>query len=555
MITEKRFLTRLPSDSEIYHNGLYKLKNITNKMICGNTLTALKKFPDDCVDTIITSPPYWGLRNYGESTKTIFDGDPNCKHKWLDHNVSLLHENRQGLGRSGRPSKAATGKYTQIHGFQTAYAGFCEKCSAWYGQLGLEPTLAMFVDHLLQITAELKRILKPTGIIFWNHADAYASTGTRLFDDNKYGGKSGTHCGRVRIDNYAAKCMLLQNYRLITRMVDEQNWILRNRIIWYKPKHLPSSVDDRFANAYETIFMLVKNTKTQYCYNEKTMLMADSKPKIMNIGFDWEWRTCPKCNGKGKIKIKNRYKRCPRCKTTGKVRYTFWHNLGYWFDLGAVRVPHSIATLKRIKYPINPYGDGGMGIGCRMTGSKKGNVGHKMIELNPMGKNPGDVWKISAQAFPGAHFATYPEKLVEPMIKSACPEWVCKKCGKARVRIKKTKYILAGSKNPHSKNISEEAKKSMTNPGPAGMKHGIAYAQHYTIGWTDCGCNAGWQGGIALDPFMGSGTTGLVAVKLGRNYSGIEINPEYIKMAEERIAAASRGDKKGQRRAAYSVKF
>ncbi|GAI15420.1 unnamed protein product [marine sediment metagenome] len=178
------------------------------------------------------------------------------------------------------------------------------------------------------------------------------------------------------------------------------------------------------------------------------------------------------------------------------------------------------------------------------------NVGHKMVELNPMGKNPGDVWKIPTQAFKGIHFATYPEKLVEPMIKSACPEWVCKKCGKARVRIKKTKYIIAGGKSLYSKNLSEEAKKSMTNPGPAGMKYGRAFAQHYTIGWTDCGCNAGWRPGITLDPFIGSGTTGVVAVDLGRDYSGIEINPDYIKMAEERIAAASRGDLKRQRRAA-----
>jgi len=514
---------------------MYRIEKITNKILCGNVLAELRKFPDECVDTIITSPPYWGLRNYGESTKTIWDDDPDCDHKWIGRRVSLLHENRQGLGRQGRPSAAKTGKFLYPHGYHYDLTNFCEKCGAWYGQLGLEPNLEMFIHHLLQIVAELKRILKPTGVMFWNHGDAYASTGTLRFDSNKYGGKSGLHSGRARTNNYIAKCMLLQNHRLAMQMIDEQGWILRNIIIWYKPNHMPASVTNRFANAYDSVYMLVKNTSPQYYYNEKTMSMADHKPTHLTKNSDWKYRICPKCNGKGRIKTQRRYKKCPRCKSTGKVKYSLWHSLDYWFDLGAVRAPHSVSTLKRLKYPTSPYGDGGKGIGCKMTGTNKGKVGRIMLELDPSGKNPGDVWTIPTQAFSGAHFATYPEKLIEPMIKSSCPEWICNKCGKPRVRIKKTKYIVAGGKNLHSKGLSHDAIKAMRNPGPAGMKLGRAFAQHYTIGWTDCQCNTGWHPGVVLDPFMGSGTTGLVAKKHGRNYIGIEINPDYVEMAKERI--------------------
>ena len=60
-------------------------------------------------------------------------------------------------------------------------------------------------------------------------------------------------------------------------------------------------------------------------------------------------------------------------------------------------------------------------------------------------------------------------------------------------------------------------------------------AKHYTIGWTNCGCNAGWASGIVLDPFIGSGTTGVVAKKLGRDFIGIELNSEYVEMAKKRI--------------------
>lgn len=56
-----------------------------------------------------------------------------------------------------------------------------------------------------------------------------------------------------------------------------------------------------------------------------------------------------------------------------------------------------------------------------------------------------------------------------------------------------------------------------------------------TIGWSDCGCQAGWRSGVVLDPFIGAGTTGLVAKQMGLNYVGIELNPEYVKMAEQRI--------------------
>ena len=60
--------------------------------------------------------------------------------------------------------------------------------------------------------------------------------------------------------------------------------------------------------------------------------------------------------------------------------------------------------------------------------------------------------------------------------------------------------------------------------------------EHIDKGYTDCGCNAGWESGIVLDPFFGAGTTGLVAKKLGRNYLGIELNPEYVKIANKRLA-------------------
>jgi len=355
------------------------IEELKNKIIQGNALLKLKELPDESVDTIITSPPYWGLRDYGVEE-----------------------------------------------------------------QIGLEKTLDEYINKMLQITAELKRVLKKTGVIFWNHGDCYGSNisapnqpklGKR--DPYKELGKEN----RLRDKRYQ-KCLMLQNYRLILKIIDEQGWILRNVIIWHKPNHMPSSVKDRFANAYEPVFMLVKNKK-------------------------------------------------------------------YWFDLDAVRVPHKEVSIERAKRGVSPnhkyanlphYGGGG-GINkpranrktkipkefAESFGSPRARYHRKKYEegigavqhtedrdgmvapLHPLGKNPGNIWQIPTQPFPEAHFATFPEKLVEPMIKAGCPER-----------------------------------------------------------------------GIVLDPFMGAGTTAVVAKKLKRDFIGIELNPEYIKIAEKRIKATDK---------------
>jgi len=387
-----------------------KVDIIYNKHI----FDALKEIPDNFIDTIVTSPPYWGLRDYGEDTKT----------QWPD---------------------------------------------GWYGQLGLEPTLDLYIEHLLQVTKELKRVLKPTGVMFWNHNDCYGGSGCgkgdyrnnnkrSLFNPNLYSEKPNPQL------KLAPKCLALQNYRLILRMIDEQGWILRNIIIWYKPNAMPSSVKDRFSNRYEPVFMLTKRRK-------------------------------------------------------------------YWFDLDAVRVPHKENSIKRdtLGYKTSP-----MKGRYKVPWEKREGTEDQSF-LHPLGKNPGDVWKIATQPFPEAHFATFPEKLVEPMIRCACPKWICKKCGKAKVRITEKNYI------PTRPGLNTRRGKSGTDLDPNKFLHQrdiSKYRQkieYYTIGWTDCDCNAGFDAGIVLDPFAGAGTTLVVAKRLGRHYIGIEIKAKYVEMAKRRV--------------------
>ena len=149
---------------------------------------------------------------------------------------------------------------------------------------------------------------------------------------------------------------------------------------------------------------------------------------------------------------------------------------------------------------------------------------------NDQGRNKRAVWTIPTKPFPEAHFAVYPEGLIEIPIKAGCPEFICKKCGKARVKIMEFtgNYEKCGGNN--SITAKEIHKTSPTSTLLTGNKKVFK-----EIGYSDCGCNAGFESGIVLDPFMGAGTTALVALKQRKRFIGIEIKQEYIEMAEKRI--------------------
>lgn len=417
-------------------------------LLHGNVMEALKQIPDNSIDCIVTSPPYWGMRIYPQQTNV----------KWPD---------------------------------------------GWYGQLGNEPKLDMYIEHLLQITYELKRVLKPTGVMFWVHGNSYAghmgkrsgwSYISNLGDENQ---KDGTAIEFEPIYDQPDKCLTMQNYRFVLKMVDIQKWILRNVIIWYKPNHLPESCKDRFTSSYEPVFMLVKNRK-------------------------------------------------------------------YYFDLDSVRVPHKESGLRRMQYalpkfgsnPNNPLGKISKGIpsGCipiylygtaieegeeKLLNKKSaGNLPVSEQDTNCLsGKNPGDVWEIPSQSWKEAHshFAGYSEELVRPCIKVGCPVWICKKCGKPRIRItKKTGRIIQIGYGEKGKKLAGESSVAHHGKYADGYK-GIVVNEYKTVGWTDCGCNDEFEPGTVLDPFCGTGTTLKVAIEENRNAIGIEIVDEYIEMIKKRV--------------------
>jgi len=372
---------------------MYQINNILNTIIQGNTLEVLKNIPDNSINMVITSPPYWGLRCYNTNPQ-VWDGDENCKHEW---NTEIIRKRTNG-DVPGKNSLIAKCRPNDIVNRPDIISNTCIKCGAWKGELGSEPTYEMYINHLIQIFDEVKRILKDDGTCWVNLGDSYAGSNQGA-GVNAPSGKQATNRGTNYMNSKTHKS-LLKNCgikaksligipdRFKIAMIDRE-WICRNDIIWHKPNAMPESVRDRFTDDYERLFFFVKNKK--YYFEQQFEPM--------------------------KAESEERYK-------------------------------YAFGASKKMKIMRN------------INGSPEGIKDFKQYK----GRNKRTVWSISTKSFKGAHFAVFPEELIETPIKAGCPE-----------------------------------------------------------------------NGIVMDIFMGSGTTAVVAQKLNRNYIGIELNPEYIKIAENRI--------------------
>lgn len=190
-----------------------------------------------------------------------------------------------------------------------------------------------------------------------------------------------------------------------------------------------------------------------------------------------------------------------RLNMTYEVVYHLVRSSRYHFDLDAIREPHrsrSSRTAGRSigKAPLWAGPLAGSQDGLRRA-RPDGVPGH------PLGKNPGDVWTIPTKGFSGAHFATFPEALVKRPLLATCPKRVCTGCGQPWQR-------------------------RTTAVNQTGPSHGVL---------VPCACKAPSVRGMVVDPFFGSGTVGVVAEKYGRDWVGIEVNPEYVDIAERRLRA------------------
>ena len=357
-----------------------------------NVLNMPWSLEDNSVDCCVTSPPYWGLRDYGVD-----------------------------------------------------------------GQLGLEKTPDEFIDNMVKVFDEVRRVLKPAGTLWVNIGDSYAATSKKRTIEQATINSTiqGGLAGQTTILKQQNKIVgdlkpkdLVGIPWLLAFALRSAGWYLRQDIIWSKPNPMPESVTDRCTKAHEYIFMLSKNKNYYYdAYAIRTPLSGET---YTTFGIE------TKGNGdnSGLIKLENWANDVPMRKPKK------WKTPDGW---DTAKGPHG-------SFHCNGREKGGL-YKDKQRGHSRKHAGFNdrwdsltKDEQKSMGANKRSVWQVATQPFPDAHFATFPEDLIVPCIKAGCPE-----------------------------------------------------------------------GGIVLDPFMGAGTTALVTRKLNRNFIGFELNPDYIRIAENRL--------------------
>jgi len=216
-----------------------------------------------------------------------------------------------------------------------------------------------------------------------------------------------------------------------------------------------------------------------------------------------------------------------RLSTTWEPMYLLTRSPRYQFDLDAIREPHRGATTAKPSERDRRYQGGNGGLGKLKA---EGRVGHLL------GKNPGDVWPLPKATYWGAHFATFPEQLIERPILATVPERICVQCDRPWRRPVRAHRIMRSRR-----------------PADAPSKLVRRYASSYDVirergPLIRCHCFAPTRAGVVLDPFFGTGTVGVVAKRLGRDWLGIELNPTYVRMAEARLGSGAAGMRRGRAR-------
>jgi len=238
----------------------------------------------------------------------------------------------------GEPSRKFNGDH------QRHYSNvFCVECHAWKGQLGLEPTPELYVDHLMMIFREVKRVLKKEGSFYLNIGDTYSASWGNMSHESTRDYPEGRPPQSYKL-SVSPKCMVCIPERVMFAMI-EDGWILRNKCIWKKDNPMPSSVKDRFSNTWEYVYFFTKSNKTLLWRNKETGEWRDTEP-TEEEKYPWG----------------GRYRNI----STGEMRWDkpfdmadwerltpIWQGFDYYFDLDSIRVSHKTQSLERYQRGVN----------------------------------------------------------------------------------------------------------------------------------------------------------------------------------------------------------
>jgi DNA modification methylase len=487
------------------------------RLFLGDAREVMRSLPAESVSCIMTSPPFWGLRSYS-CEPSIWGGDPNCSHRleagaiedesyagrqrWQHDGVSR-QETPEAWVKTVRPADKGHlnvgfnerwGNSPGVKAQEIACSSpamehaSCSLCGCWRGQLGLEPSVGAYIEHTMEWLREAKRVLRKDGVCWVDLGDSRSQVGGQKTEASFVAAGTGLNANRA-VEVKARKappgiptkslCLIPQRIAIACQ---DDGWIVRNYVII--KARMPESANDRMTRSYRVLLVLTKQQR-------------------------------------------------------------------YWWDGQAIKMPLAASSIERISQPTLDQQKGGFAQqGEPYQGSGNANQSMKMVRSlldNDGLKNCDDLWlDIPPAAWPSGpgfeHFATFCVEEPERCIKASCPAEICVKCGKPRVRIVKKANVREhpqrqGRTRPC---VADFDGKGYRQPEERGSGLGLTWDEQ-TIGWTDCGCNAGFEPGLCLDPFIGTGTTAVAARMLGRKCIGIDASEGYLRQAVTRLTVGDSG--------------
>lgn len=490
---------------------------MTARIMVGDAIEQLRLLADASVHMCATSPPYYGKRDYG-IPPSVWGGDPACAHRWGDE---LLDRSKRSPGTQCG-SLTGDGRYQVKACRFEIRSNFCADCGAWRGCLGLEPTPELYVEHMVLVFEEVRRVLRPDGTLWLNLGDSYA-TGAGRVGEHPGGGEqgkawagtpnpgatswAGVRGKKVRATRdgshagintaMAARGPMTQPNRMplpglkpkdligipwmVAFALRRAGWWLRGENIWSKPNPMPESVTDRCTVSHETVFLLAKSEQ-------------------------------------------------------------------YYFDADAIaeesvemtRPQSEKRRLQRMNRGVSAVAGGGQ--------SSKGIDGGEAVETHVMMggayRNKRTVWTISTKPFPGAHFATFPPELVEPCILAGTSgRGCCVECAAGWERQAdfdgKTIGWWPGCRCEALGDLVAYPPRPKTKDADALREWEIVCRQADRVNAERCAEHKArpTAPAVVIDPFGGAFTTAMVACRLQRSSIMIERNEEYAEMGNARISA------------------
>ncbi len=570
----------------------------------GHVLEVLKELEAESVHMCMTSSPYFGLRDY-DLEPQVWDDSGGCEHEWGDERVidcGNAPSDKSTLTTNAGQGPLPGNKYQADQKQKASQGQFCQKCKAWLGSLGNEPTIDLYLSHLVLIFREVKRVLRNDGTLWIVIGDSYAGGGGasgHTKDTENLGRKTSSYGaaatgGRVP-SGLKPKDLCGIPWKLAFAFRDD-GWWLRSDVIWQKPSCMPESVSGWMWEKHRIKVKPSARAKKGSAHSISQNGVNNPQGARDGVNFkdhSDEYQDCPGCD---KCEPNDGYVlRKGSWRPTSSHEYVFMlaKSEKYFADGEAVSEKHQAQGDKSAhafgaklnfngkggqatqgnKHSFHPVGrnlrsvltaDDTLNEFLRYCHETFGWNVKKAVDAFIDGQSEKkDVWTINPEPTLEAHFASFPSRLCEIAIKCSTSErGCCPKCGVSWVRIIERRILEELKDNPYC----EDGQLSAGKKAHHGTHHSTLGGQQdkisfKTIGWKpSCECRITERKDQAthhlttkapdpipctiLDPFSGSGRALTTARRLGRKAIGIDLKPEYLEMPLEELRRLDRWERK-----------